>query len=186
MGADVGKRILVCAFRERARLAGPNRFASETETAIDRTDMNHLEQYPVGIAMNDAQYRRVHFIADRVRRLVGLRPQFFGARYILPRNRIVRIIRVDERGNLWRHSDGVARRDLFEIAQIGSRYQTMRGQFGRLAQRRDWLEIDALHVTPVAASTAPDRRMRRRLPASPADRTPAQRRLPAACRQVRR
>ena len=35
-------------------LPGPDHFAAETKAAIDRADMNKLEQHPVGIAVHDA------------------------------------------------------------------------------------------------------------------------------------
>ena len=87
-------------------------------------------------------------VADRIGILVRLRHQFLGARNILPRDRIVGIIGVDQRGDVRRHRNRIARRDFFQIGKIGDRHEAVRDQFSGLAQSRDRLEIDAAHVSP--------------------------------------
>ena len=49
--------------------------------------------------MHDAIDRRMRVIADRIGALLRLRDELIGARDILPRDRIVRIVAVDQR---WR------------------------------------------------------------------------------------
>ena len=98
--------------------------------------MNQLEQHPIGVAMHDAGDRRMRVIADRIGILARLRHQFLGARNELPRDRIVGIIGVDQRGDVRRHRHRIARRDLFQIGKIGRRRQAAGDQFSGLAQRR--------------------------------------------------
>ena len=59
-------------------------------------------------------------VSYRVGPFVGLRHQFFRARDILSRNRIMGIIGVDQRGDLRRHRNRIARRDLFEIGKVAT------------------------------------------------------------------
>ena len=148
MRADIGQRIVVGAFRERARLARPDHFAAKTEPAIHRADMHQLEQHPIGVAMHDARDRRMRVITDRIGAFVRLRHQFLGAWNKLPRDRIVGIVGVDQRGHIRRHRYRVARRDLFQIGKILNGNKALGDQFRRLPQRRDRFEIDAVHASP--------------------------------------
>lgn len=51
---------------ECAEALRPHHFAPEAEAAIDRADMHGLEQYTIGIAVNDAFDGAVGMIADRI------------------------------------------------------------------------------------------------------------------------
>ena len=70
--ADIIERRRVGLVRQRVLLAGSDHLAAEAEAAIDRADMNELEQHAVGIAMHDACDRRMRVIADRIGALARL------------------------------------------------------------------------------------------------------------------
>ena len=74
--ADVVERGRIGLVRQRAVLARSDHLAAEAEAAIDRADMNELEQHAIGIAMHDAGDRRMRVIADRIGVLARLRRQF--------------------------------------------------------------------------------------------------------------
>ena len=86
--------------------------------------------------MHDAGDRRMRVIADRIGVLARLRRQFLGARNELPRDRIVGIVGVDQRGDVGRDRDRIARRDLFQIGKLRRRRQAARDQFGRAGASR--------------------------------------------------
>ena len=68
--------------------------------------------------MHDAVHRRMRVIADRIGALARLRGQFLGARDELPRDRIVGIVGIDQRGDVRRDRDRIARRDPLQIGQL--------------------------------------------------------------------
>jgi hypothetical protein len=102
--------------------------------------MHQLEQHAVGIAMYDAVNRRMAVIADRISAFAWLCREFVNAGNVLPRDRIVGIIDIDQSGHRRRHRDGVTRRHFFQFVQCRRRHQTMRDQLGRLPQRRGDLQ----------------------------------------------
>ncbi len=136
MGADVIQRRAVGVIGQGRGLSWSDHFAPETEPAIDRTDMNELEQDPVRIAMHDPGDWRMRIVADRVGVLTGLLHQLVSAWDELARNRIVGVGRIDQRDEFRCHCDRVARSDLFEFGQGCDRRETGIDQLVRLAQRR--------------------------------------------------
>ena len=90
----------------RQRLAArPDLLAAEAEAAIDRADMQRLQQHAVGIAMHDALDRRARLVADRVGQLLGRDLGLGDARHELARDRIGRIGAVDQPQHLGRDGD---------------------------------------------------------------------------------
>ena len=75
-------------------------------------------------------------IADRVGAFAGLLLQFKGVRDELPRDRIVGVLAIDQRGDLRGHRNGVARGNPLEIGKVSGLGQPALDQFGRLPQRR--------------------------------------------------
>jgi hypothetical protein len=148
MRADVVERVAIRAFRKRRRLAGADHLAAKTKPAIHRTDMDQLEQHSIGIAMHDPADRRMRMIANRIGVLARSSHQFLSAWNELPRDRIVGIIRIDQRGHLGRHRHRIARRDLFQIGKIGHSCKPIGSQLGRLPQRRRNRETHLVHVSP--------------------------------------
>ena len=98
--------------------------------------------------MHDAGHRRMRIIADRIGVLPGLLDQFGSIRDELPRDRIIGIIRIDQRGDIGRHRDGVAGGDFLEIGERGRRRKAPLDELGRLAQRRGQFSIDLVHASP--------------------------------------
>jgi len=80
----------------------PHHFATEAETAIDRADMDGLEQHAVGIAVHDALDRTMGVVADRVGRLLGTDVELGRIGNELARDRVVRIGRIDQIGDIIR------------------------------------------------------------------------------------
>ena len=98
--ADIGQCRRQLPRRQRLA-ARPDLLAAEAETAIDRTDMQRLQQHAVGIAMDDAFYGRAGLVADRVGQFGGRDFGLLPARHELPRDRVVREIRaIDQRRHL--------------------------------------------------------------------------------------
>ncbi len=85
-------------------------------------------------------------IADRIGALARLRRQFVRARNELPRDGIVGIAGVDQCGDVGRHRDRIARRDLFKRGEIGSACKAVGNELVRLAQRP--CQIDPAHLSP--------------------------------------
>ena len=138
MAADIVERAGIagfrqCALRQCALLAGADHLAPKAEPAIDGADMHELEQHAIGIAMHDARDRRMRIIADRVRVLARRGNQLHCTRDELLRDGIGGIARLNQRGDLRRHRDGITRRDLFQVRQIGSAHQAVSDQLGRRA-----------------------------------------------------
>src|SRR5439155_6724602 len=153
----------------RRRLTWPGHLAAETEPAIDRTDMNELEQHPVGIAMDDAGDGRMHVVADRIGALAGPLHQLPGIRNELSRDRVVGIFRVDQRGNVRRYRHRIARGDGFESGKIIRRRKAVGDEFGGPPQCRNESWIDPVHASPAGGvhttwsiRTAPPASMTRR------------------------
>lgn len=110
--------------------------------------MDELEQDPVRIAMHDPTDRRTSVVADRIGVLAGLLDELVGARDELPRDRVGWIGRVDQRDELRRHRDRIARRHLFELGNGVDRREAGIDQLARLAQRRRQFRIDPVHGSP--------------------------------------
>ena len=66
MRPHIIQRRVDLGLRQRAGLSRSHHFAPEAEAAIDRADMDDLEQRPVGIAVHEARNRRIRPVADRV------------------------------------------------------------------------------------------------------------------------
>ena len=73
---------------------------AEAEAAIDRADVQRLEQHAVRVAVDDPGHRRVGGVADRVRALLGLGDAFPGDGNELSADRVVRVIGVDQLGHV--------------------------------------------------------------------------------------
>ncbi len=87
--ADIVERCL--QLRRRQRLAARSHdLAAEAEAAIDRADMDRLQEHAVGIAMHDPLHRRMAIVADRIAR--SLRPdlELGAARHELRGDRVRR------------------------------------------------------------------------------------------------
>ena len=84
---------------QQIALAATDRLAAETETAVDRTDGQELQEHAVGIAMHKPRQRRMGVVADRIGPLLRRRRGLAKIGDKLPRNRIVRIVAVDQRGD---------------------------------------------------------------------------------------
>ena len=84
---------------------------------------------------------------ERLTRL-GLLDELVGARDELPRDRVGWIGRVDQRDELRRHRDRIARRHLFELGNGVDRREAGIDQLARLAQRRRQFRIDPVHGSP--------------------------------------
>ena len=95
VGADIVERGIELLARERA--PAPDHFAAEAKAAIDRADMDGLEQHAVGIAVHDARDRTVRLVADRIGHLLGPRLELSRIGNELARDRVARIGRIDER-----------------------------------------------------------------------------------------
>ena len=98
MLADIIERRRKRRAIERAGLARPDHFAAEAEAAIDRANLCELEQHAVRIAMHDARHRRMGIIADWIGKLLRARIEFSFAGDELPRDRVVRIVTIDQIG----------------------------------------------------------------------------------------
>ncbi len=106
MAADIGQRRLELGRCQRLA-ARPHLLATEAEAAIDRADMQGLQQHAVGIAMHDALDRRARVIADRVAELLGRDLGFPRARHELLGDRVVRDLSpIDQSGHLGCDGDG--------------------------------------------------------------------------------
>ena len=110
--------------------------------------MDELEQHAIGIAVHDAGHRRMRIVTDRVGVLAGRCHQFLRARNELSRDGIGGIVRLDQRGDLRRHGDGITRGDPLQLGQRGRRHKPARHQLGRLAQRRRKFGVDPVHASP--------------------------------------
>src|SRR5258708_13103222 len=106
----VGRIALV--YRETARSARPDHLAAETEPAIDRAGMHELQQHPVRIAVDDTLDRTEGVIADWIRALMRLRCEFGRIRDELARDRIVRIIAINQFRYPSRDTAAIPRRPL--------------------------------------------------------------------------
>ena len=121
MRPDIVDGVVVFRWRERSRFPRPDHFTAKTETAIDRANVNQLEQHPVGIAMHDAADWRMRVIADWIGILAWDAHQLLNGWDELSRDRIIRIARVDQRSNVRRHRDRIARSDLFQLRKRSER-----------------------------------------------------------------
>jgi hypothetical protein len=130
--ADIIERVTIDGVRQRGRLARPDHFAAKAKPAIHRADVYQLEQHPIGIAVNDTGNRRMCIIADRIGALTGFTHQFQRARNELARNWVVGIFGVDQRGDVGRHRDGVARGNPFEIGECVRGRKAAGDEFRRL------------------------------------------------------
>ncbi len=133
MGADKVECPGELGGRERA--PSPDHLATEAETAIDRTDMQRLEQDAIGIAMHDALDRAMGVVADRVGDLLRPRRKLGRMRQILPGNRIARISGIDQLGDVGGERQRVAGGDVLELGATPLRRQSGCDQVGGSAQR---------------------------------------------------
>ena len=133
MASDISER-LVERRRRKPAPPRPDHFAAEAEPAIHRAGIDELEQHPVRIAVHDAFDRAVRLVADRIMAFLRLHVQFARIGHELPRDRIVRIGRIDQVGERRRDGDGVARRHLFQRRQPIAGDKLRSGESGRRAQ----------------------------------------------------
>ena len=102
--------------------------------------MDELEQHAIGIAMHDAGDRRMRVIADRIgvlaRRATNSSALGMNCRAIGSSGSSG----VDQRGDVRRHRDRIARGDLFQIGKSRRGRKAVGDQLGGLAQRRGRLE----------------------------------------------
>src|SRR5579862_1266046 len=114
--------------------AGPNHLAAEAKTAIDRARIHKLEQHAIGIAVDDPLDWAEGAIANRIG--VFFRPslQFSRVGDELPRNWIVRVCLIDQRGNSRRNSYRIARRHVLKRGKPVSPDQACIGEIGWRAQ----------------------------------------------------
>src|SRR5437763_13491858 len=87
-------------------------------------------------------------ITDWVRVLARAASKFIGAWNELPRDRIVWIFRINQRGNIRRDSHRVPRSHFFQIGECGRRHEAVSRELGSGAQSDRWLAIDLLHGSP--------------------------------------
>ena len=102
--------------------------------------------------MYDSFDRRVDMIADGIGILVWCRHELFDARNELPRDRIVRIVAVDQRSHRRRHRHGIALRDAFEFRRHFGHKPGFR-ELSRRAQGRGVHAADAINGTIRHASS---------------------------------
>ena len=95
----------------------PDHLAAEAEAAIDRTDMDRLEQHAVGIAMHDACDRAVRGVADRIGVLLRLHVELGRIGNELARDRIARIGGIDEVHDIRRDRHRIAGGDPLSSAR---------------------------------------------------------------------
>ena len=103
----------------------PNHLATEAKAAIDRADMDGLEQHAIGIAVHDAFDRAVGTVTDRIGSLLGTDIELGRVGNELARDRIVWVGRIDQAGDLVRQRQRIARRDRFDC---GAAF--LRNEFG--------------------------------------------------------
>ena len=97
MRADIAERGIERLRREPlARRA--DHLAAEAEPAIDRADVDELEQHAIGIAVHDALDRAVRVVADRIGAFPLPALKLARIRHELARDRIVRIGAIDQIG----------------------------------------------------------------------------------------
>ncbi len=117
-GRDVGVGVGEFRLAQRAVAVGAHPLAAEAEAAIDRADVERLQQHPVGIAVDEAGEGAVGVVADRVGALVRGRLDLFGAGNELAGDGVGRVGRVDQLGHVGGERDRVAGGDAFEGGQI--------------------------------------------------------------------
>ena len=130
---DVSER-LVERRRRKPAPPRPDHFAAEAEPAIDGAGIDELEQHPVRVAVHDALDRAVRVVADRVMAFLRLHVQLARIGHELPRDRIVRIGRIDQVGERRRDGDGVARRHLLPASPADRGHKLRSGESRRRAQ----------------------------------------------------
>src|SRR5690348_4221334 len=87
-------------------------------------------------------------IADRVGVLARINRELLLARNELARDRIGRIVAIDQVRYLGRHGDRVARRYPLQFGKIGRGREAMRDEFGRIAERGG--NLHCAHLSNVA------------------------------------
>ena len=70
LGADIGERVVEGLGRQRTGAGRTDRLAAEAEAAIDRADMDELQEHPVGVAVDQAGHDLMGAVADRIGALV--------------------------------------------------------------------------------------------------------------------
>jgi len=113
----------------------PDTLAAEAEPAINRADVDELEQNAVGIAMHDPFHRRMRIVADRIGAFLRTHNKLPRIGHKLPRNRIGTVIRMDELDHVRGQRHCIARRDLLERREPLGWRERRRDQRGRCPQR---------------------------------------------------
>jgi hypothetical protein len=96
--------------------------------------MQRFQENAVGIAVHQPFDRRMGEIADRIGAFFGRCFEFGNIGHELQRDGIVRIRRVDQRGEGWRDRHGVTGRDGFECRGVGFRNKPGADEIGNGAQ----------------------------------------------------
>jgi hypothetical protein len=110
--------------------AGSDLLAAKAEAAIDRAHMHRRQQHAVGIAVHDALYRAFGVVADGIGALPGRVHELARVGQELPRDRIGRIGRIDEPGEIGRDRHRIARHDAL---QLGAPFGHVEARGGEVA-----------------------------------------------------
>ena len=145
MGADIVERRGELHARQRA--PAPDHLAAEAEAAIDRADMDRLEQHAVGIAVHDALDRTMRVVADRVGVLLRPRLELGAIRHELARDRIARVGGIDEVHDIRGQRQGIAGDNLLELGPAVARGKPGGDQIIGAAQRLRRLMSEFLVAT---------------------------------------
>ena len=122
---------------QQIALAATDRLAPKTKTAVDGTDGQQLQEHAVGIAMHEPRQRRMDVVADRIGAFLRRDRRFAKIGDKLSRNRILRIVAVDQRHDLRRNGDAVALRHLIETVDLAHEARVNQiGDRGQRARRR--------------------------------------------------
>ena len=105
-----------------------DRFAPKAETAIDRADRDELQQHAIAIAVHQAGQGGLRRVADGIVEFGRPAIEFAGIGEELPRDRVRRIVRVDQRGQGRRHGERVALGHGLQLARAGRRGEASRDQ----------------------------------------------------------
>ena len=89
---------------------GPDHLPAEAEAAIDGTGVGDLQQYPVGITVDDARHRAESVVSHRIGGFVGQGHELAGIGKKLGGYRVGGIGRIDQPGHGRGHGDGITRR----------------------------------------------------------------------------
>jgi hypothetical protein len=116
MGTDIVERGGELLARERTAM--PHHFAAKAKAAIDRADIDRLEQHAIGIAVHDALDRAMGAVADGIGHLLRADLELGRIRNELARDRVARVGRVDQAGDVSCQRQGIARGDRFDPGTV--------------------------------------------------------------------